>query len=213
VDPIFELAHDVKDIAPDTLKEASIIAASIVRSEHYRNKLFDLFSSIKPSEVQKFIKGFAGKLVFTIKRIRYFKMHDSYGLVFRDKKTLKERNTIYLSTLMLLEMKDTERELQEVVDGSRKGLKKNAALNALTEARNRHIIFLVVKLVHEISHVINRQVIITVFNEKQIERTTVKNFNGHRFMILEKLWSSSYSVVLSNMLKNHPIMLSLFLIF
>lgn len=72
----------------------------------------------------------------------------------------EDPRAIYFNAIMLMEMKDAKRDAEDAILElkSKKGKRKLAVVNAereLQEIQDRHVIFLAVKLVHEISHLIN----------------------------------------------------------
>jgi hypothetical protein len=83
-----------------------------------------------------------------LKRIRQMNGHDAYALVDR----WTDPYGIYLSTLMICEMCDAEDEENECTGDEHR---PKTAKAIPSEVVQRHTMFLAIKLVHEISHLIN----------------------------------------------------------
>jgi hypothetical protein len=185
--PLFKLSGGIVDIIPRSFVHASIIASAIVRSDLFADTLFNLYPVLNQNKVKKFIRNQFLKI--DLKRIRDKLAQDAYAVVYPD----QDPFSIYISTLLLMEMKEVENEHEALVQATQEevnmlngllneaqsidvstrkrdrtiydlGLEIDAKNLALEQCRQKlndvyylHVLFLTVKLVHELAHIVNYQ--------------------------------------------------------
>lgn len=194
----FELDAELNGITPPSFEEALLIVEAILGSQRFANSFKEIFPTITAKSVVSYLT--AQNIVIT--RIRNAGCQDCYGAGWRT----EAPNSIFLNSLMLLEMRDVERELQNVLDTCANELDKfeppkkkaahtkataskyqaleetkDKAEGALRTQQEKHILFLMSKLIHEISHLINHACNDVFKGRKPVKKTPVKNFDNVQY--------------------------------
>jgi hypothetical protein len=156
----FELNGDVENLVPkESFERAAKIAVNIITSKLYRDTLYKIFGMFNVKAIEKYIL----ETGFVIRRIRSAALQNCYGYVHRS----EDPHGIYFNALLLVEMKNSEEDCERKIDeiksrrlpSTKKKISTEQTLkeaeSELQDIKDRHVIFLAVKLVSKISHLVN----------------------------------------------------------